>query len=693
MAVTRSQLELGAAGVAALLVLALSSFLTDSTYYLSSFAPAGANATAAYYGLLTTMWLLQHSAAMERKVIIYIAVGASLFVSYEALRKNVNCTIATAAIIFFAAQMPAMPRDCKRYTAALAALAYFGKGGDAVQKEGLLLLVTAICAAFTLLRLVDLAKTFRATVPASYVVRIVSHILPSYSYTRKEFFRADMPPEDVAQKREASFDALCTQWKKLCPKQVAVAEELRGSFSDLRFAASNRVFLPFGKFLSSSIEPCTVVETADRMHLTDIDGNTMIDVSGSYGVNVVGYDQYKKFLCDGLNEVKDLGCVLGSLHPLTVENIKMLKAMSGQEEVSMHMSGTEAVMAAVRVARFSTGRKLIVLFGGAYHGWWDGVQATLGNERVPGDVLTVHDLSPASLAMLEARASEIAAVLINPLQSFHPNSPPPSDLSLASNTRHTMEGSDHYKTWLQKLRKVCTNNGIALVFDEVYTGFRLAPRGAQEYFGCEADMVVYGKTLGGGMPVGVVCGPSRLMRRTDPTKPMRVSYVIGTFSAHPLTMGSMNQFLKWVTSKAAAKQYTDMERKVVLWCVETNKLFEKEDVPLRVASYSTVWTMIYQMPGRYHWLLQYFLRAEGVALSWVGTGRLNFSLDFNDADLKELQGRMLKACNRMKEGGWWWQDEKRPGYVLKLKLVREIVGALVSSLNPFAKAVKADKKA
>ena len=108
------------------------------------------------------------------------------------------------------------------------------------------------------------------------------------------------------------------------------------------------------------------------------------------------------------------------------------------------MSGTEAVMSAVRLARFNTGRKLIVLFGGAYHGWWDGVQPIAGNERMGTDILTLVDLSPASLAVIKMRASEIAAVVINPLQSFHPNSPPPSDLVLATDNRKAAE-SDSYQ--------------------------------------------------------------------------------------------------------------------------------------------------------------------------------------------------------------------------------------------------------
>ena len=177
------------------------------------------------------------------------------------------------------------------------------------------------------------------------------------------------------------------------------------------------------------------------------------------------------------------------------------------DEVSFHMSGTEAVMAAVRLARFNTRRKLIVCFSGAYHGWWDGVQPGLGSERSLDDCLTLKDLDPASLAVIRRRAKEIAGVLVNPVQSFHPNSPPPNDaMLLTSEVRKTQDSTAHYAQWLRQLRELCSAYGHSA--DLRRSLYRLSPRpgGAQEYFGVRADMVVYGKTVAGGMPIGVVCG-------------------------------------------------------------------------------------------------------------------------------------------------------------------------------------------
>jgi glutamate-1-semialdehyde 2,1-aminomutase len=290
---------------------------------------------------------------------------------------------------------------------------------------------------------------------------------------------------------------------------------------------------------------CSVVTESNGPKLRDLDGNWNLDVSGSYGLNVAGFDRYKEWMQKGLESVKELGPVLGPLHPLVAKNIALLKSISKLDEVSFHMSGTEAVMAAVRLARFNTRRKLIVCFSGAYHGWWDGVQPGLGSERAVGDCLILKDLYPASLDLLRRRAREIAGVLINPVQSFHPNLPPPSDaILLTSGVRRTEDSTSSYSPWLHKLREVCSASGIPLIFDEVFSGFRLAPGGAQEYFGVQAHMVVYGKTIAGGMPIGVVCGKKELMRRFDPRHPMRIAYVIGDIFSSPRCDGSHERILE-----------------------------------------------------------------------------------------------------------------------------------------------------
>jgi len=629
---------------------------------------------AGYLPMLLTLVVLIHlsiwATATTRGL---VAVTLVLAVARVSLPEPV---LALIAGLFLAVHYGGMPARCRAYTAVVAVLAVVGSaappalGGDLALVYAMETCVL-LAAALTARRGWKLLQTLRATAPLALLAKPVSYLVPRYHYSEHQFYRADGCSEAIAAKREKAFQALSQGYRAKWPESHRCSKELATSFSDLRFAASNRAFLPFARVLQANLDPCTIITATDGTDFVDVDGVRSTDISGSYGVNVFGYERFKTFLADGLSRVRDVGCVLGPLHPLVLENVRMLKAISGKEEVSMHMSGTEAVMCATRLCRFNTKRNLVVIFGGAYHGWWDGMQTAFGSEREVDDVLTLKDLDPASMAVIVARAAEIAAVVINPLQSFHPNQPPPSDLTLASNSRNAHE-SNGYKEWLHEMRRVCTRHGIALVFDEVYTGFRLARRGAQEYFDVDADMVCYGKTLGGGMPNGVVCGPSRLMNRSDPVHPLRVAYVVGTFAAHPLTVASMNAFLRFLETPAAQSEYASMAGKVRVFCDETNAAMAAEALPIRVSSYSSVWTLLYQQPGRYHWMLQYYLRDEGINLSWVGTGRLNFSLDFTAEDLASVRERLIRACRRMQADGWW-DVQASPGPGLAVEIVKAMI--------------------
>src|SRR5262249_51230981 len=164
---------------------------------------------------------------------------------------------------------------------------------------------------------------------------------------------------------------------------------------------------------------------------------------------------------------------------------------------------------------YHTGRTHLVRLCGAYHGWWDGVQPGIGNMRRTKDVYTLADLSNRTLAVLDTR-SDIACVLINPFQALHPNADAPSDSTLTASDRAASFDRARYSGWLRQSREICARRRIVLIFDEVFAGFRLAYRGAQEYFGVAADLITYGKTLGGGLPIGVVCGNRELMRRFKP---------------------------------------------------------------------------------------------------------------------------------------------------------------------------------
>jgi len=558
-----------------------------------------------------------------------------------------------------------------------------GVGCAVVGRDGVLmlaLLMSLAIAAACARSAVDRVATLRATAWRPALSRFLSQWVKARHYSEDAFYRADGAAQPLGARRREALDRLSRQLRDQYAKSIRWAESIRDGFSDLRFTDANRVPLAFAGVMRERFNLAAVVTASDGPHLQDLDGHWTLDLGGSYGVNVAGYERYKHWMARGLDRVRDLGPVLGPLHPVVAENVALLKRVSRLDEVSFHMSGTEAVMAAVRLARFNTRRRLIVLFSGAYHGWWDGVQPGLGSERSLDDCLTLRDMHPASLDVIWRRAREIAAVLVNPVQSFHPNMPPPNDaVLLTSGMRRTEASSAPYARWLGQLRAVCDASDVPLVFDEVYTGFRLAPGGAQEYFGVQADMVVYGKTVAGGLPIGAVCGRARLMRRFDPERPMRVAFVVGTFSAHPVVMGAMNEFLRWATEPSTPPLYDEMNQRCAGWGQATNTRLAAAGLPVRIMRLATIWTVLFTQPGRYNWLLQYYLRAQGVTLTWVGTGRCLGTMDFSTKDYDELQDKLVHAAEAMRADGWWLSTADHPGRetTMRLRLVWEVLGHLV----------------
>ena len=529
-------------------------------------------------------------------------------------------------------------------------------------------------------RVVRSARTLPALALMPLVSRRLSRVVRGRVATEPEMLSADGAPERFVAQRRTGLDALAQRLQDQSRETAVWAESIRERFSDLRFTDASRVPFPFLGVMREKFNLCSVVTESRGPRLKNLDGAWTIDVSGSYGMNVCGFDQYKEWIDRGWARVRALGPVLGPLHPVLAENVALLRQIARKEEVSFHMSGTEAVMAAVRMARFNTGRRLIVCFSGAYHGWWDGVQPGRGSERPVDDCLTLKDMHASSLAVIRARAGEIAGVLVNPVQSFHPNAPPPNDaILLTSDIRKTEPSTERYRAWLRELRTVCTEADVPLIFDEVYTGFRLAPGGEQDFFGVDADLVIYGKTVAGGMPIGAVCGSRALMRRFDPDRPMRIAYVVGTFSAHPLVMGAMREFLEWATAPGAQAAYDEANARCSAWVHATNQRFADAGLPIRVMNLGTVWTILFKEQSRFNWLLQYYLRAEGVTLSWVGTGRCLSSMDMTPADYDELTEKLTKAARAMKRDAWWLtleqypQKEKR----MKVRLAREMAASLV----------------
>ena len=504
--------------------------------------------------------------------------------------------------------------------------------------------------------------------------RRIARLIPFFSYDHEGFFNSDGAPDTVIRQRKTALAQMQARLEAESPRTLSHCRSIKDSVSDVRFTSRYRVPFPYSEQLPECFKLGAMAEETKGSQVRDLDGNWRYDLSGSYGVNVFGYDFYKQCMDEGIEKTHALGPVLGSYHPLITDNVKIIREVSGLDEVSFHMSGTEAVMQAVRLARYHTGKTHLVRFCGAYHGWWDGVQPGIGNTRKASDVYTLADLSEQSLRILRTR-KDIACVLINPLQAFHPNSDAPSDTALIASSRTTDFDKPRYTQWLADIRQICTERGIVLIFDEVFTGFRLAYRGAQSFYGVQADLVTYGKTLGGGLPIGVLAGTHALMQRFKDDQPVNVSFARGTFKSHPYVMGAMNAFLNRLQSPQIQEQYRNSE---ALWnqrVAHFNTRLEEEQLPLQITNIHSILSVLYTRPSRYNWMLQFYLRQAGLELSWTGTGRLIMSFSFTDDDFQQVVERFVQAAHQMQHDGWWWHPPTLTNTAIKRQFLKDMLAA------------------
>jgi glutamate-1-semialdehyde 2,1-aminomutase len=515
----------------------------------------------------------------------------------------------------------------------------------------------------------------------SRMARRFASWVPFYEYGESRFFDIDGAPGDIAAARRAGFMRLAAVFAERFKKTAALTAEIAGSVSDLEFTSRYRVPFQFSSFVRRHFKSGSFVESSAGVTVTDLDGNILYDLTGSYGVNVFGYDFYKGCIERGAARVRDLGPVLGAYHPVTVSNVQRLLQISRLDEVSFHMSGTEAVMQAVRLARYHTNRTHLVRFCGAYHGWWGDVQPGVGNPLAARETYTLKDMDEASLRVLRSRR-DIACVLVNPLQALHPNVGAPGDATLIDSARQARFDRAAYADWLKTLAEVCSARGIVLIFDEVFVGFRLGLGGAQEYFGVRADMVTYGKTVAGGLPVGVLCGRHQYMRRFRDDRPADICFARGTFNSHPYVMGSMHEFLTGLDTDAVRGLYRDLDHTWNSRAEGLNERLAAAQLPVRVANLSTIWTIYYRGVSGYNWMFQYYLRAAGLALSWVGTGRLIFSLNYSEADFAEVADRVLAAAEAMQKDGWWWSPPQLTNKSIRQRVFKEMLQARWASTSP-----------
>jgi glutamate-1-semialdehyde 2,1-aminomutase len=508
----------------------------------------------------------------------------------------------------------------------------------------------------------------------SRMARRVAALVPFYEYDDEQLFRSDDAPDEVARARREGFMGLSALFRQRFAETARQTAAVEDSISDVQFTNAYRVPFQYARFVRRHLRGGSFVSESSGVMVKDLDGNEAYDLTGSYGVNVFGYDFYKDCISAGAARVEALGPVLGAYHPVVAQNVARLREISGLDEVSFHMSGTEAVMQAVRLARYHTRRSHLVRFCGAYHGWWGDVQPGVGNPSPAPETYTLKDMDADTLRVLRTR-KDIACVLVNPLQALHPNGNAPNDATLVDSGRTARYDKAAYTAWLEQLRELCTARGIVLIFDEVFVGFRLARGGAQEYFGVKADLVTYGKTLGGGLPVGVLCGRKDLMKRFRDDRPSDICFARGTFNSHPYVMAAMHEFLERLDRPEVRAIYEGADQVWNQRAARLNARLQAEELPVRVANLQSIWTVTYPQASRYNWMLQFYLRAEGLALSWVGTGRFIFSLNYTDADFDAVAERFVAAARAMRRDGFWWSDAALTNKAIKRRILHEMISA------------------
>ena len=309
--------------------------------------------------------------------------------------------------------------------------------------------------------------------------------------------------------------------------------------------------------VNSPVRACRSVGTYPRFldrglgsHVWDVDGKEYIDLIGSWGPLILGHccEAVEQAVSDAIHK----GLSFGAPTDAEVDMAQLVCEMTGTQMVRMVNSGTEAVMSALRLARGATGRSKIIKFAGCYHGHSDSMLVKAGSgaltggapdsagvpAEIAGDTLTANynDLSSVE-ALMKANPGQVAAVIVEPVAANMGVVPPQPG-------------------FLQGLRRLCDESGALLIFDEVITGFRLAPGGAQEYFGVRADLVTYGKIIGGGMPVGAYGGSRKLMEQVAPLGPV---YQAGTLSGNPVAMAAGIAQLRIL--KSTPEIYENLERR------------------------------------------------------------------------------------------------------------------------------------
>lgn len=419
----------------------------------------------------------------------------------------------------------------------------------------------------------------------------------------KRFSTVKKIDSQLDESQQAALDEMIRMNNAMMPGSKKYAQQHRKYMADPRTVSG---FRPNMKEMTHPI----VVERSKGVQLWDIDGNEYVDFTCGFGSNILGHTH--PITIEAITQQVQTDFAIGPQSPLAGEVAELFCELTGHERMAFSNTGSEAVLGCTRLARNATGRDLIVMFNGDYHGILDEVIAR-GSKKlnsfpaatgIPKDhvnnTLILDYGDPKSLDIIRDRLDEIAAVLVEPVQSRMPELQP--------------------KEFLQSLREITQNDPACLIFDEVISGFRIGLGGAQQHFGVKADLAAYGKIVGGGMPIGVVAGKAQYMdgldggfwQYGDDSRPEAgMTYFAGTFVRHPLTLAASKAILQHL-KQGGQPMYDRLNQLGDYLAEQLNSVFESMDAPLFLGHFGSLFKIQFRQELVYSEVFFAGLRRRGM---------------------------------------------------------------------------------
>jgi glutamate-1-semialdehyde aminotransferase/acyl carrier protein len=480
------------------------------------------------------------------------------------------------------------------------------------------------------------------------------------------------PGSGLTPSQQKHLDALMARYNHRTQESKRMTQAYRAVLADTRVSAGFR--LPWKELVYP-----IVGTRAEGARLWDVDDNEYVDLVMGFGVNLFGHSP--PFIVKALAEQLKQGIQIGPQSRMAGQVAELFSTLTGMERMTFCNTGSEAVMAALRLARTVTGRKKIALFAGSYHGITDEVLArtqTIAGSRktVPAatgimpnmseNVLVLDYGRPETLELLETQGEELAAVLVEPVQSSRPELQPTE--------------------FLCKLRGLTEKSGTALIFDEMITGFRLHPGGAQAWFGVQADIATYGKVIGGGMPIGIVAGKAAYLDAVDggmwtygdDSYPQtNQTFFAGTFSKHPLAIAAAWAVLNHLKDAGPGLQQQLNERTAQM-AARLNAYFEQADVPAQVRYCGSLFRFVISGEAAFSTLLIYHLLEKGIFIADRG-GFLSTAHTTKDIDF--IVGAIEESVEDLRRGGFLSQSSSAPPESLPATPSNQVPAAPAAALD------------